>query len=95
VQLIQETPVHQIIDFVTANPLYGVGLALLLVFLIFSLVKKAVKLVVIAVLLNVGYGYYLHDMAQTASDKAARAVEDAAEQASRAAGQAGDMLRLK
>ncbi|PKM46418.1 MAG: hypothetical protein CVV05_01705 [Gammaproteobacteria bacterium HGW-Gammaproteobacteria-1] len=86
---------QQVIDFVTANPLYGVGLALLLVFLIFSLVKKAVKLVVIAVLLNVGYGYYLHDMAQTAYDKAARAVEDAAEQASRAAGQAGDMLRLK
>lgn len=86
---------QSVIDFITANPLYGVGLALLLVFLIFSLVKKAAKLVVIALLLNLGYGYYLHDMAQTAYDKAARAVEDAAEQASRAAGQAGDMLRLK
>jgi hypothetical protein len=40
------------------------------------------------VLLNVGYGYYLHDMAQTAYDKAADAVKDAAEQA-------GDMMRLK
>ncbi len=79
---------QSVIDFITANPLYGVGLALLLVFLIFSLVKKAVTLVVIAVLLNLGYGYYLHDMAQTAYDKAADAVKDAAEQA-------GDMMRLK
>ena len=77
-----------VIDFITANPLYGVGLALLLVFLIFSLVKKAVKLVVIAVLLNVGFGYYLHDMAQTAYDRAISTVRDAA-------GQAGGMLRLE
>lgn len=79
---------QQVIDFITANPLYGVGLALLLVFLIFSLVKKAVKLVVIAVLLNVGYGYYLHDMAQTAYDRAISTVKDAA-------GQAGGMLQLE
>lgn len=79
---------QQVIDFIAANPLYGVGLALLLAFLIFSLVKKAVKLIVIAVLLNVGYGYYLHDMAQTAYDRAISTVKDAADQA-------GSMLRLE
>jgi len=75
-----------VIDFITANPLYGIGLALLLAFLIFSLVKKALKLVVIAVLLNVAYSYYLHDLAHTAYERAESTVKEAAEQA-------GDMLR--
>ncbi len=71
---------QQMIDFITANPLYGVGLALLLMLLIVGLLKRAVKLVAIAVLLNVGYAYYLHDLAQSAYDRAARTVHDAAEQ---------------
>jgi len=83
---------QQMLDFITANPLYGVGLALLLVLLVVSLVKRAVKLVVIAVLLNVGYGYYLHDMAQTAYDRAAKTVRNAAGQVT---DKAGELMQLK
>ncbi|WP_127475179.1 hypothetical protein [Sulfurivermis fontis] len=86
---------QQILDFIIANPLYGAGLAILLLLLVISLIKRAVKLVVVAVLLNVGYGYYLHDAAMSYYDKATRAVEDAAEQATDAAARAGEMIRLR
>ena len=49
------------IEFLQDNPLYIVGLALLIIFLIISLIKKAVKLIVIAVILFVGYSYFLND----------------------------------
>ncbi|MEW6645977.1 MAG: hypothetical protein AB1450_02095 [Pseudomonadota bacterium] len=86
---------QQILDFIIANPLYGAGLAILLLLLVISLIKRAVKLVVVAVLLNVGYGYYLHDAAMSYYDKATRAVEDAAEQATDAAARAGEMIKLR
>lgn len=86
---------QQIMDFIIANPLYGAGLAVLLLLLVIGLIKRAVKLVVVAVLLNVGYGYYLHDAAMSYYDKATRAVEGAVEQASGAATRAGEMIKLK
>lgn len=51
-----------IIEFLQANPLYIVALAFLILFLLVSLFKKAVKLIVVAVILNIAYGYYLHDI---------------------------------
>lgn len=70
---------ESIIEFLQANPLYAAGIALLLVFLIIGLIKKAVVLIVVAVLLNVAYIYYLHDMAEDAYQKASRGVESATE----------------
>ncbi len=81
-----------VIDFVSANPLYGAGLVLLLVLLAVGLIKRAVKLVAIAALLNVGYGYYLHDAAANAYQKAQETVEDVA---GKAAAKAGGMLPLR
>lgn len=86
---------QQVVDFIIANPLYGAGLAVLLLLLVISLIKRAVKLVVVAALLNVGYGYYLHDAAMSYYDKATRAMEDAAEQATDAAARAGEMIKLR
>jgi len=54
--------VASFIAFLQENPLYGVGLAFLIVFLIISLLKKAIKLLVIALILFVGYSYYLNDI---------------------------------
>ena len=68
-----------LIDFVKANPLYAAGAAALLLFVIIALVKKAVKVAVIALALNFGYGYYLNDLAQDyyeqAQEKMAQAKE--------------------
>ncbi len=50
-----------LIEFFQGNPLYGVGLVFLIIFLIISLIKKAVKLLVIALILFIGYSYYLSD----------------------------------
>ena len=72
---------QQMLDFAITNPLYGVGLTLLLALLAVSLIKRAVTLIVIAVLLNVGYGYYLHDAAMSYYDRAAKSVEGAVKQA--------------
>jgi hypothetical protein len=65
-----------IIDFLQANPLYAAGLVVLLLFFIISLVTKAIKLVVVAVILNIGYGYYLHDISD-AYQQANQKVESA------------------
>ncbi len=82
-----------VIDFVTANPLYGAGIVLLLALLIVGVVKKMAKLAVIAVLLNVGYVYYLHDAAADYYQQAQRTVEGAAAKAADAADKTGALLR--
>jgi len=67
-----------IIDFLQANPLYAVGLVFLVLFLLISLITKAIKLLVVAVVLNIGYGYYLHDISdayQKANDSIESAVD--------------------
>jgi hypothetical protein len=65
-----------IIDFLQANPLYAVGLAVLIMFFIISLITKAIKLLVIAVVINLGYGYYLHDISD-AYQEANKSIESA------------------
>jgi len=49
------------IEFLQENPLYIIGIAFLLIFFIVSLIKKAVKLLVVAVILFISYSYYLND----------------------------------
>ena len=65
-----------IVDFLQANPLYAAGLAFLVLFLLISLITKAIKLLVVAVVLNIGYGYYLHDISD-AYQKANKSIESA------------------
>jgi hypothetical protein len=48
------------IDFVTATPLHGAALALLVLMVILALAKKLVKVALVMVVLLLGYGYYLH-----------------------------------
>ena len=50
------------IEFLQGNPLYIVGLFFLIIFFIVSLLKKAIKLLVIALILFIGYSYYLNDI---------------------------------
>ncbi|PKI16228.1 hypothetical protein [Colwellia sp. 12G3] len=50
------------IEFLQGNPLYIVGFVCLIIFFIVSLLKKAIKLLVIALILFVGYSYYLNDI---------------------------------
>lgn len=65
-----------IIEFLQANPLYIAGLVFLILFLLVSLIARAIKLLVLAVVLNIGYGYYLHDISD-AYQKANERVESA------------------
>lgn len=85
--------IQPIIDFLEANPLYAVGGAIFLLFLIYSLVKKAIKLVVIAIILNLAYGYYLADMANEFYSKASNTVEDVRQKAEDIVEDAEDALR--
>lgn len=52
------------IDFLKANPLYTAGAAALLLFFVISLLKKGITLAIVALLLNAGYGYFVHEKAQ-------------------------------
>lgn len=70
-----------VIDFVTANPLYGAGLAVLLLVLLISVAKQAFKFALIAAVICGLYGYYLHDIATVTLAQARNAAEQAAGQA--------------
>lgn len=70
-----------ILDYVMAHPLYGAAAAVLLLFLLTSLLKKAFKLALIALVLNLGYGYFLHDLAMDAYERASAAAGKAADEA--------------
>ena len=48
------------IEFIQNHPLYGVALALIIVFVVLSIIKKLVTFALIAVALLIGYGYFLH-----------------------------------
>jgi len=49
------------IEFLQENPLYIVGIVFLAIFIIVSLLKKAIKLLVVALLLFIGYSYFLNE----------------------------------
>lgn len=76
-----------LLDFVKANPIYAAGAAVLLLFVVMALVKKAVKLAVIAIALNAGYGYYLNELAQDYYEQAQKKLAVAREKAEAAAEQ--------
>lgn len=48
------------IEFMQNHPLYGVALALIIAFIVLSIVKKLVTFALIAVVALMGYGYFLH-----------------------------------
>ena len=50
------------IEFLQGNPLYIVGFAFLIILFIVSLLKKAIKILVVALILFIGYSYYLNDI---------------------------------
>lgn len=70
-----------IIEFLQANPLYAVGAAILVVLFVISLITKAVKFAVIAVALNLGYGYYVQDIAEDAYAEANNSIESVVDSA--------------
>jgi ElaB/YqjD/DUF883 family membrane-anchored ribosome-binding protein len=85
--------VEALIEFITQNPLYGVGLVALVLLLLFALIKKMVKLIIIAVLLNLGYGYYLQDMAEDAYARAEAKYKSARDQAENLIDEAGSLIK--
>ena len=70
-----------IIEFLQTNPLYAAGAAALIILFVVSLVMKAVKFAVIAVVLNLGYGYYVQEIAEDAYDKANKSIDSAVDTA--------------
>lgn len=56
------------ITFLQDNPLYIIGLVLLIIFILFSLFKKAVKLLIIAIILFAGYSYFLNGSYQSSNN---------------------------
>jgi len=49
------------IEFLQENPLYIAGIVFFIIFIIIALLKKAIKFLVIAVILFVGYSYFLNN----------------------------------
>ena len=81
-----------LVEFISDNPLYAVGIALLLLFLIFALIKKMVMVAIIAIILNIAYVYYLQDMAQDTYARAEARVGKAADKAADLFNEAGSLL---
>ena len=72
------------IEFIQNHPLYGVALALIIVFVVLSIIKKLVTFALIAVALLIGYGYFLHTRGEEErlpSFKIKQAIEDLQEKA--------------
>ena len=88
---------EQLIDFLTNNPLYAAGVVVLTLLLLVALIKKMVKVAILAVALNAGYVYYLQDAAEKAYADTQDKVEQAAEQATDKAGdlidEAGNLIK--
>lgn len=59
-----------LIDFLSNNPLYAIGIVVLVLLLIFALIKKMMTFAIVLAILVGAYFYYLHD---TANDLANRA----------------------
>ena len=83
---------EQLIDFVTENPLYAAGVVLFTLMLLIALVKKAVKIAILAVVLNAGYVYYLQDTAEKYYAKGQDKVEKLSKEASKVGDQAENLL---
>jgi c-di-AMP phosphodiesterase-like protein len=83
---------EQLIDFVTENPLYAVGVVLFTLLLLIALVKKAIKIAILAVALNAGYIYYLQDSAEKYYAKGQDKVEQISQEASKVGEQAENLL---
>jgi hypothetical protein len=82
-----------LIEFVTQNPLYGLGIAAGVLLLLVALVKKMTKFAIIVVILIAGYGYYLQDMAQDAYSKTEAKVDVAKDKAEDLIDEAGALLK--
>ena len=82
-----------LIEFLTENPLYALGIAVGVLLLIVALVKKMLKFAIIVVVLNAGYGYYLQDMAQDAYSKAEAKIDAAKDKADDLIDEAGSLIK--
>ena len=83
---------EQLIDFVTENPLYAAGIVLFTLMLLIALVKKAIKIAILAVALNAGYIYYLQESAEKYYAKGQDKVEQISKEASKVGEQAENLL---
>jgi hypothetical protein len=48
------------LEYISNHPLYGVGAALLLAFIVLTIVKKLVGIALVLVVGFIGYSYFLH-----------------------------------
>ena len=64
-----------LIDFLNNNPLYALGIVVLLLLLTFAIIKKMVTFAVIMAILAGAYFYYLHDTANDFANRAASSLE--------------------
>lgn len=53
-----------VIELLKDNPIYAAGLALLLLLLVFSLAKRMMKVLLLAIALNIAYVYFLQERAE-------------------------------
>ena len=82
-----------LIEFITQNPLYGAGIAALIIFLIISLIKKMFVMALIAIALNVAYVYYLQDIAEDAYAKAGSQYESTKDRVDKLVDKAGSLIK--
>ena len=84
---------HAVIDYLSQHPLYALVAVLLLLFLVIAVVKKMLQIAILAVALNVAYGYYLHDNARGAYAKAKSTYKAGKRSAKTLFDEAGELIR--
>lgn len=82
-----------VIDYLTQHPLHAAAAVLLLIFLLVSLAKKMFKVAILVVVLNVAYGYYLHEIAKEAYAAAKSSYKETRESAQELLDEAGDLIK--
>ncbi len=82
-----------LVDYLSANPLYAAGIAALILLFLFALVKKMLKVAILAIALNLAYVYYLQDAAEKAYATTGAKVERAMDKAGDLFNDAGELIK--
>lgn len=64
-----------LIDFLSNNPIYAIGIVVLVVLLVYALIKKMMIFAIVVTIMVGVYFYYLHDTANDYANRATSSLE--------------------
>jgi len=85
---------EQILNFVSANPLYLVVAAVILAVLVFAVIKKILQLVIIAALVLVGYLAYVTYVSAETRQSVEQSIETGADKVMKAGEKVGGKVGI-